>query len=259
MRVSQLIQGSLEYALDLYRSKTHLLLAQSIAAISIRLLHDPRNDEIAVRFSHGQLKRLPVSMLLKPFRAVWPEKGFRRFAQMLLDSPDNETRTKILELIPVPSATPTPARPNPNIGNRRIRVRRIQDIADDYELISQIGQGSFGTVYRARIGDHTVAIKKMGLHDACVAAESEFMTTYCHSNQIPGLVQLFDIAYTDYDMYFVMELIEGQALLNWDIPKDVDEAAREFLFFVYQIMFILHRLHEQNWMHGDLNHLGNCA
>ena len=132
-----------------------------------------------------------------------------------------------------------------------MRRKFMSDIGDprvlrDYELISELGCGSFAVVYRARhkvTGEYVavkllskVAILQNDLMDP-VARELEIMKIADH----PFVVHLFEILEDDNYIFLVMELLEGGNLLDYindqgALPED--NARRIFTQLVSAIEYL---------------------
>ena len=87
----------------------------------------------------------------------------------------------------------------------------------DFEVLSKLGQGGMGAVYRARqiSLDRQVALK---LLPAAFEADAEFVTRFQREARIaaslshPNLVKVYSSGLADGCHYIAMELIEGETL-----------------------------------------------
>jgi serine/threonine protein kinase len=156
-------------------------------------------------------------------------------------------------------ASESPARPSvppPGLTSDVLR--------DRYELISILGRGSSGTVYKAldRHRAHLnpaarcVAVKVLKLNykdrpDELAQLEREFHEAQSLSH--PNVVRVFDLD-RDGDVYFiVMELLEGELLA--DILKRLDgqPMARDHaLAIISSVGAALAHAHRRNIVHADL-------
>lgn len=122
-----------------------------------------------------------------------------------------------------------------------------------YELLERIGQGSSGTVYRAReASGRDVAIKV--LHDA--GADREARARFLREASIAQrlvhrhIVRTFDAGEVDEVPYLAMELLKGQNLKSLmssatpDVPAALD--------IVAQAAIGLHHAHEHGIVHRDV-------
>jgi Tol biopolymer transport system component len=127
-----------------------------------------------------------------------------------------------------------------------------------YEVLSLIGEGGMGEVWRARdrrIG-RDVAIKV--LPEDFAAGEQavrrfEQEARAAGALNHPGLVTIFDVGTMDGSPYIVMELLEGQTLR--DAIGDVNPVAlplRKALDYAIQISSALAVAHEKGIIHRDL-------
>src|SRR6267142_1349799 len=91
-----------------------------------------------------------------------------------------------------------------------------------YEIIEQVGQGSMGTVYKARdpILDRHVAIKRILVQAGEGPAAAEFHDRFFREARAagrlshPGIVTVFDVSEHEGAPFLVMEYIAGRTLLS---------------------------------------------
>jgi serine/threonine protein kinase len=91
-----------------------------------------------------------------------------------------------------------------------------------YEIIEQVGQGSMGTVYKARdpILDRDVAIKRILVEAGDGPAAAEFHDRFFREARAagrlthPGIVTVFDVAEHEGTPFLVMEYVAGRTLLS---------------------------------------------
>ena len=91
-----------------------------------------------------------------------------------------------------------------------------------YEIIEQLGQGSMGTVYKARdpILDRDVAIKRILVQAGEGSAAAEFRDRFFREARAagrlshPGIVTVFDVAEHEGTPFLVMEYVAGRTLLS---------------------------------------------
>jgi serine/threonine protein kinase len=91
------------------------------------------------------------------------------------------------------------------------------DCLPGYEMLSVVGAGGFGTVYKARQFklDRTVAVKVVRLDPAtqpALAARIQNEAVTLGRLHHPNIVQVYDYGLHDGRMYIVMELLEGEDL-----------------------------------------------
>lgn len=129
------------------------------------------------------------------------------------------------------------------------------DLIPGYEILSKIGQGGMGAVYRARqtMMDRVVAIKTLLPHfarekDAVerFLREARVLARLSHPNIVAGL----DAGYHNGIYYFVMEFIEGTSLKQMlqKQPLDWDEA----IDYVRQIASALEHAARFGIVHRDI-------
>ncbi|RKP27821.1 kinase-like domain-containing protein [Syncephalis pseudoplumigaleata] len=136
------------------------------------------------------------------------------------------------------------------------KSHRVQLSLDDFQLLSQIGQGGYGQVYLARKTDtgEMCAIKKMNkrlLHKLNevqhVLTERDVLTT----SSSPWLVKLF-YAFQDAEcLYLAMEYVPGgdlRTLLNHSgILRD-----KNARFYFAEMATAVDALHQSGYIHRDL-------
>jgi serine/threonine protein kinase len=170
------------------------------------------------------------------------------------ESPAPEIRTQ-----------PTPARERPVRAAAIAPVGVSSDVLRDrYELISVLGRGSTGTVYKAvdrhrahlDAASRCVAVKVLKLNyqdrpDELAQLEREFHEAQSLSH--PNVVSVFDLD-RDGNVYFiVMELLEGELLA--DILKRLDgkPMARHYaLGIISSVGAALAHAHQRGVVHADL-------
>ena len=137
---------------------------------------------------------------------------------------------------------------------RRRRGGRLPTVAG-YQLLSELGRGGMGVVYRAR---HTglnrlVALKMIlaGGHAgseqlARFRAEAEAVAQLKH----PNIVQIYDVGEQDGLPFFSLEFVDGQSL-DADIDGKPQLPARS-AELVEMLARAMHHAHEQGIIHRDL-------
>ena len=140
------------------------------------------------------------------------------------------------------------------IGRPRIgqRVRYI----GDYEVISVLGQGGMGVVYKARqiSLNRPVALKM--IRNAEFAGddqvrrfqnEAEAVATLDH----PGIVPIYEVGQYEDRRYFSMKLIEGAGLdKHLDRPRDQAPRGRDAV--VAEVADAVYHAHQRGILHRDL-------
>ncbi|HVS31257.1 MAG TPA: protein kinase [Thermoanaerobaculia bacterium] len=124
-----------------------------------------------------------------------------------------------------------------------------------YEIVSRIGAGGMGEVFRARDIrlDRSVAIKVLPTpfaHDAQLKLRFEREAKIISQLNHPHICTLFDIGQENGTEFLVMELLDGETL--------ADRLARgplpleQFLLYAVQITQALDKAHRQGVVHRDL-------
>jgi len=104
-----------------------------------------------------------------------------------------------------------------------------------YKVISEIGQGAMGTVYKAvdPIIDRTVAIKTINLNlsrQELEEYEARFQQEIKAAGRLnhPNIVTIYDVGKTDQVAYMAMEFLEGQELKDIITTRAPTEAEIKF-------------------------------
>src|SRR6266851_4157032 len=99
-----------------------------------------------------------------------------------------------------------------------------------YEILSLLGAGGFGEVYKARDTrlDRTVAVKILPSADHELKARFEREAKAIAGLQHPHICTLFDVGHQDGTDYLVMEHLEGETLADRLTrgPLKIDEALK---------------------------------
>jgi serine/threonine protein kinase len=140
--------------------------------------------------------------------------------------------------------------PTNNLGRARLPT------LDDYELLSIVGRGAIGTVYRARVRatgqmvavkllaerwkDHPVMLKRF---------EQEF--TAAQLVRHPNVVQALAYRVTDGIPYLVMEFVDGESLSK-RIKRTGPLSEAEAVSLILQVCSGLQAVHQQGIIHRDI-------
>lgn len=127
-----------------------------------------------------------------------------------------------------------------------------------YEIISELGRGAMGVVYKAvdPLIDRIVAVKTIDLNlsQAELADfEERFYREAKSAGRLnhPNIVTIYDIGKTDHTAYMAMEFLEGQQLaqlLNANIALSINKIAR----IVAQVADGLSYAHKNGVVHRDI-------
>jgi serine/threonine protein kinase len=124
-----------------------------------------------------------------------------------------------------------------------------------FELLGAIGQGAFGTVYRARDVelDRVVAVKVPRLDRPLTPADVDrFVREARHAARLshPGIVPVYEVGHTEEVPYIVSAYVDGVTLAEAQARRPLDcRAAAEV---VAQIADALDHAHGQGVVHRDL-------
>ena len=153
-----------------------------------------------------------------------------------------------------PEAGPPPAQMQPGSAQWERRLRRA--LGDDYELLREIGSGSFGRVYRVRDLrlEREVALKVLDptlTSDASVVERFEREAQLAASLQHPNIVSIYDIDERYGLLWYTMELIKGENLgqLVTELgPLDPESTVR----ILEDALAALEHSHERRLVHRDI-------
>ena len=130
----------------------------------------------------------------------------------------DRTMPRSSKVVQAPAATGNSSKPS-NSGGLKTPPSTIGSIIGNYEVLSVLGKGGMGIVYKARHRtlNRVVALKMIlhGLHGGTTAVQrflSEAQSVA--SLQHPGIVQIFEIAEHDGLPYFSLEYVEGEDLYS---------------------------------------------
>jgi serine/threonine-protein kinase len=153
-----------------------------------------------------------------------------------------------------PEAGPPPAQMQPGTVQWERRLRRA--LGDDYELLREIGSGSFGRVYRVRdLGlEREVALKVLDpalTSDPAVVERFQREAQLAASLQHPSIVSIYDIDERYGLLWYTMELIKGEnlgQLVEQLGPLDPESTVR----ILDDALAALEHAHERRLVHRDI-------
>jgi eukaryotic-like serine/threonine-protein kinase len=129
---------------------------------------------------------------------------------------------------------------------------------DRYEIVSEIGQGAMGVVYRANdpLLERTVAIKTISLElskDEFEEFEKRFYREASSAGRLnhPNIVTIHDVGNTDNVAYMAMEFLEGEELRDILDSGEVLELDR-IADIAAQVADGLAFAHEHGVVHRDI-------
>ena len=127
-----------------------------------------------------------------------------------------------------------------------------------YKIISEIGQGAMGVVYKAvdPIIDRTVAIKTINLNlsrQELEEYEARFQQEIKAAGRLnhPNIVTIYDVGKTDQVAYMAMEFLEGKELKDM-IASGQIPPAEEIVDIIAQVADGLSFAHSQDIVHRDV-------
>ncbi|MGH7591980.1 MAG: serine/threonine-protein kinase [Gemmatimonadales bacterium] len=139
-------------------------------------------------------------------------------------------------------------------GRYEKRLRRA--LGDDYELLSLLGAGGFGRVYRVRDLhlEREVALKVMHPH---LTADPAVVERFRREAQLaarlnhPNIVDIYDIAGRSGLLWYTMELVDGPNVAQ-KVARDGPLSADELLRLLREALSALGQAHQQGLVHRDV-------
>jgi len=127
----------------------------------------------------------------------------------------------------------------------------------DYELISKLGEGGMGAVFKARqvLMDRTIALKILSPK---MAKNKEFRDRFIREARSvaklnhPHIVSGIDVGSADGYYYFAMEFVDGESLGQYMHRKGGRINEMDTLEYIKQIAQALQHAHENNLLHRDV-------
>jgi serine/threonine-protein kinase len=127
-----------------------------------------------------------------------------------------------------------------------------------YKIVSEIGQGAMGVVYKAvdPIIDRTVAIKTINLNlsrQELEEYEARFQQEIKAAGRLnhPNIVTIYDVGKTEQVAYMAMEFLEGQELKDMIASGNLP-ASEQVVDIISQVADGLWFAHQQDIVHRDV-------
>jgi len=149
---------------------------------------------------------------------------------------------------------PPPAQIEPGSELWERRLRRA--LGDDYELLGEVGAGSFGRVYRVRDLrlEREVALKVLDpalTSDAAVVERFQKEAQLAASLQHPNIVSIYDIDERYGLLWYTMELIKGENV--GQLVEELGPLDPESTFGILDdTLAALEHAHERRLVHRDI-------
>lgn len=131
-------------------------------------------------------------------------------------------------------------------------IKKSENPSNNYEKEAELGQGSFGKVYKVRHYSTGVtrALKVINRNDSeesDISKEGEVMKSLSH----PNIIKIFEVYCYNNNVFLVEEYIKGGDLYS-KISKMDHFSEKITLVIMKQIFSAVHYLHTNNIIHGDL-------
>jgi predicted Ser/Thr protein kinase len=209
----------------------------------------PRLPEVAL---HEEASEVNVDP-----RALSPERTSLSVARALPMPPPVPRNTKPTGP-PRPHRVPTTPRPPPRSAVVRVETAEHSSlIGGRYQILSRIGQGGMGKVYKVKHAhlSRTFALKIISNQVAetdeareLFYREARFASAMSH----PNITSVVDFGEDEkVGMFMVMELVEGEAL-NRILFREKQLSPRKACDIVLQVAEALHYIHKQGVVHCDI-------
>jgi serine/threonine protein kinase len=131
----------------------------------------------------------------------------------------------------------------------------LGELLGHYRIVSKVGEGGMGVVYRARdeILDRDIAIKVLSSRTVADKSAKEFLLDEARAASAlshPNICTIHQVGETNGELYIVMELIEGEPLSKWIAKGGLP--VESVLRYGVQIAGALAHSHGRNIVHRDL-------
>ncbi len=126
----------------------------------------------------------------------------------------------------------------------------------DFELLSELGRGGMGVVYKARQKSLNRIVALKMVRDALLASDADRARFQAEAKcvamlQHPNIVTIHEVGTAEGQAYFCMEYVEGPSLAE-RLAKDGPMPPRDAARLVVAITRAVQHAHEQGVLHRDL-------
>jgi len=142
----------------------------------------------------------------------------------------------------------------PAFPYRNVKLQSNVDPSSRYEILPELGRGSFGTVFlcRDRSQNLELAAKIVPCKKKKERTDMEHEIDIMSCLQHPRLIQMYDAFEFDNHIYVILELIQGGELLERVIDEDFVLTERACAVFMRQICEGIEFIHSKRIIHLDM-------
>ena len=131
----------------------------------------------------------------------------------------------------------------------------IGEVLGHYRIVSKIGEGGMGVVYRAHdeVLHRDVALKVVSKNVGLDQSTSQDLLREARASSAlshPNICTIHEVGETNGELYIVMELVEGKSLRS--LIGDTGLPIESVLRYGVQIANALGRAHDRGIIHRDL-------
>eukprot|EP01101_Sappina_pedata_P004668 TRINITY_DN201_c0_g1_i1.p1 TRINITY_DN201_c0_g1~~TRINITY_DN201_c0_g1_i1.p1 ORF type:complete len:440 (+),score=160.35 TRINITY_DN201_c0_g1_i1:162-1481(+) len=132
-----------------------------------------------------------------------------------------------------------------------VESQLVEDLPKEkFKVLNQVGKGGFGTVYKAKQGSKTIAIKKASHKSEREKRRNLHEISFLKKIRHQNLVKVFSSHIVDGDIWIAMEFMEGgtlsEAVQRQELKTDI------ISFVAHGLLEALCYLHENKIAHRDL-------
>jgi len=121
---------------------------------------------------------------------------------------------------------------------------------DRFKILNKVGSGGFGKVYKAKLGNKTVAVKKASHKTEREKRRNLHEISFLKKIQHVNIVQLLSAHIYDGEIWIAMEFMEGGTLTQ--AVQKQEFRGDHIAFVAHGILEALNYLHGMNIAHRDL-------